>query len=341
MKSKITLKKIAKEFDVSISTVSKALKNSHEISEDLREKIQAFANYYHYKPNSLALNLRSQKTKTIGIIIPEIVHHFFTTVISGIEHIANEKGYNVMICVSNESFEKELLNIEMLANSIVDGIIVSPSKETLKKNDFKHFEALIANGMPLVMFDRTIDEVKCSKVIVDDEGGGYLATKHLIDIGCKRIAIITTEDFLTVGSQRTRGYLKALTEHELPIRNDLIISINDQYDMTEQITKLFSFKEPPDGIFAVNEIYAATSMKIAQKLGWIVPEKLAIIGFTDGFISEFTNPPLSTVAQHGFRMGLRSFELLLEEIEHQEEPYNHRFEKISTDLILRKSTIKE
>ena len=144
-----------------------------------------------------------------------------------------------------------------------------------------------------------------------------------------------------MGSQRTRGYLKAHTEHELPIRNDLIISINDQYDMTEQITKLFSFKEPPDGIFAVNEIYAATSMKIAQKLGWIVPEKLAIIGFTDGFISEFTNPPLSTVAQHGFRMGLRSFELLLEEIEHQEEPYNHRFEKISTDLILRKSTIKE
>ncbi|MFD1314828.1 LacI family DNA-binding transcriptional regulator [Namhaeicola litoreus] len=341
MKSKITLKKIAKEFDVSISTVSKALKNSHEISEELREKIQAFANYYHYKPNSLALNLRSQKTKTIGIIIPEIVHHFFTTVISGIEHIANEKGYNVMICVSNESFEKELLNMEMLANGIVDGIIVSPSKETLRKKDFKHFEALIANGMPLVMFDRTIDEVKCSKVIVDDEGGGYLATKHLIDIGCKKIAIITTEDFLTVGSQRTKGYLKAIKESDLAVRENFIICIDDKHDMNEQIAQLFSLSDPPDGIFAVNEIYAATTMKIAQKLGWNIPDELAIIGFTDGFISEFTNPPLSTVAQHGFRMGLKSFELLLDEIEHQEEGYSHRIEKISTDLILRKSTIKE
>ncbi len=136
MKSKITLKKIAKEFEVSISTVSKALKNSHEISEDLRDRIQAFANYYHYKPNSLALNLRNQKSKTIGIIIPEIVHHFFTTVISGIEQLANENGYNVIICLSNESYEKEVFNLEMLANGIVDGIIVSVSKESLKKGEF-------------------------------------------------------------------------------------------------------------------------------------------------------------------------------------------------------------
>ena len=210
MKAKITLKKIAKEFDVSISTVSKALKDSHEISEEVKERIKAFAEYYHYKPNSLALNLRNQKTKTIGVIIPQIVHHFFTKVISGIEHIANEKGYNVMICLSNESYEKEVLNMDMLANGVVDGIIVSVAKETEEKEDYNHFKELIDNGMPLVLFDRKIDEINCNKVLVDDFGGGYLAAKHLIDIGCKHIAILTTPDHVTVGNVRKEGYSKAL-----------------------------------------------------------------------------------------------------------------------------------
>lgn len=340
MKSKITLKKIAKEFDVSISTVSKALKNSHEISEEMRQKIQAFANYYHYKPNSLALNLRNQKTKTIGIIIPEIVHHFFTTVIQGIEQFANEKGYNVMICLSNESYEKEVLNMEMFANGIVDGIIVSVSKETLRLGDFHHIETLINNGMPLVMFDRVIEKINCSKITADDEGGGYLATSHLCDVGCRRIAIITTIDFVTVGAKRKKGYLKALEERGLVADENLILHIDERFDTEEQIKKMMSQPNPPDGIFAVNEIYAATAMKIAQDLLIKIPEDLAIIGFTDGFISEFTNPSLSTVAQHGFRMGVKSFGLLLDEIEHQDFDYQHKNELIKTDLIIRNSTKK-
>jgi len=338
MKQKLTLKNIAKEFDVSISTVSKALKDSHEISEEVKERIKAFAEYYHYKPNSLALNLRNQKTKTIGIIIPQIVHHFFTKVIAGIENIANEKGYNVMICLSNESYEKEVLNMEMLANGVVDGIIVSVAKETEKKGDYTHFIELINNGIPLVLFDRVIDEINCNKVIADDIGGAYLATNHLIKIGCKNIALITTPDFVTVGTQRKEGYIKALKENNIFVDEKLIIKVDEKISIESQINKLFESNNPPDGIFAVNEIYAATAIKIANKKGFIIPDDIDIIGFTDGLISEFTTPALTTVAQHGNTMGEKALELLLDEIDHQESDYQYKTNIISTDLRIREST---
>jgi len=340
MKQKITLKKIAKEFDVSISTVSKALKDSHEISEEVRERIKAFAKYYHYKPNSLALNLRNQKTKTIGIIIPQIVHHFFTKVISGIEHIANEKGYNVMICMSMDSYEKEVLNLDMLANGVVDGIIVSVAKETEKKESYSHFNDLIYNGIPLVMFDRVIDKIKCNKVISDDVNGGFLATNHLIKTGCNNIALITTPDFVTVGAQRKKGYLKALQENHFTINKNLIIKVDEKQNIENQIKELFTHKNLPDGIFAVNEIYAAIAMKIATKKGLKIPKDISILGFTDGLISQFSSPSLSTVAQHGNTMGQRAIELLLNEIEYQDADYQYKTEIIETDLILRDSTKK-
>jgi len=340
MKQKITLKKIAKEFDVSISTVSKALKDSHEISEEVKEKIQAFAKYYHYKPNSLALNLRNQKTKTIGIIIPQIVHHFFTKVISGIEKIANEKGYNVMICMSNESYEKEVLNMDMLANGIVDGIIVSVAKETEKKGDYSHFKDLIYNGIPLVMFDRVIDEIKCNKVLTNDIDGGYIATKHLISTGCKNIAILTTPDFVTIGNLRKEGYINALESHQISIDESLIIKVNEKQDIEDQIKKLFTLKNLPDGIFAVNEIYAAIAMRVVNKKGLKVPDDVAVIGFTDGLISQYTSPSLTTVAQHGYHMGQKAIELLLDEINSQITEYQYQTSIIETDLIYRESTKK-
>lgn len=338
MKQKITLKKIAKEFDVSISTVSKALKDSHEISEEVKERIKAFAKYYHYKPNSLALNLRNQKTKTIGIIIPQIVHHFFTKVISGIELIANEKGYNVMICMSNESYEKEVLNMDMLANGIVDGIIVSVAKETEEKEDYSHFNDLVNNGIPLVMFDRVIDKIKCNKVITDDINGGFLATKHLLDTGCKKIAILTTPDFVTVGNLRKKGYLKALHNYNVAIDDNYIIKVNEKLNIEDQIKKLFTLDNPPDGIFAVNEIYAAIAMKKANEYGYRIPDDLAVIGFTDGLISQYSSPSLSTVAQHGYHMGQKTIELLLDEINSQDSNYKYETNIIATDLILREST---
>jgi LacI family transcriptional regulator len=338
MKQKITLKKIAKEFDVSISTVSKALKDSHEISEEVKDRIKAFADYYHYKPNSLALNLRNQKTKTIGIIIPQIVHHFFTKVIAGIENVANERGYNVMICLSNETFEKEVLNMDMLTNGVVDGIIVSVAKETEKKEEYSHFDSLIYNGIPLVMFDRVIDKINCNKVVADDVGGAYLATNHLLKNGCKKIALITTPDFVTVGTQRKKGYLKALQDNDFSINENWIIKVSEKQDIEDQITELFNLENLPDGIFAVNEIYAATAMKIANKKGLHVPNDIEVIGFTNGLISEFTSPSLSTVAQHGYTMGEKAIELLLEEINFQEADYQYKTTIISTDLKLREST---
>lgn len=338
MKKKITLKKIASEFGVSISTVSKALKDSPEISAEVRERIQAFANYYHYKPNNLALNLRNQKTKTVGIIIPEIVHHFFTRVIMGIEKLANQKGYNVMICLSNESYEKEVLNLEMLANGVVDGIIASIAKETEEKDDYHHFHELINNGIPLVLFDRVVDELPCSKVIADDIGGAKLATEFLIKEGNKRIALVTTPDYVTVGALRKQGYKQALEESGIAYDDDLVIRIDESKSIKKQLHRLFKDTTPPDAIFAVNEIYAATSMKVARSFGFTIPMDISVIGFTDGLISSFASPSLTTVAQHGRHMGEKALELLLDEIDYQESDYQHKNITIQTDLKIRNST---
>ena len=331
---------IANEFGVSISTVSKALKDSPEIGFELKEKIQAFANYYHYRPNSLALKLRSQKTKTIGVILPEIVHHFFTKVITGVEELANEKGYNVMICVSNESYDKEVMNVEMLANGIVDGIIVSISKETEERDDYRHFEELIRDGLPLALFDRVVDKISCNKVIADDEGGGYQATEHLLKNGCERVALITTPDYVVVGNKRREGYLKALNDSGIPVREELIIKVNHENEIGDRIKHLLDREIVPDGIFAVNEIYAATAMKACRKQGYEIPEDIEVIGFTDGLISEFTTPSLTTVAQHGRTMGRKALELLLDEIDSPDPSYQHKTALIKTDLKIRNSTKK-
>lgn len=338
MKPRITLKKIAREFGVSISTVSKALKDSHEISEETRGKIKAFADYYHYKPNNLALQLRNQKTSVIGVIIPEIVHHFFSTVINGIEKYATEKGYNVMVCLSNESYEKEVSNMGVLTNGSVDGLIVSIARETQQNQNFKHFDAIINDDFPLVLFDRINDDIECDKVIVDDIGGASKATNHLIEIGSKRIALLTTQDFITVGSLRTEGYIKSLKSNEIPIDESLIYKIDDNIDLYEQINKVISVANPPDAILAVNEIYAAIALKIAKEKGLSIPDDIAIIGFTSGLISEFTDPPLTCVEQHGFLMGKQAAELLINRIENT-APSEFQKVVISTNLKIRKSTL--
>ncbi|WP_372767154.1 LacI family DNA-binding transcriptional regulator [Lutibacter sp.] len=338
MKPRITLKKIAKEFGVSISTVSKALKDSHEISEETRGKIKAFADYYHYKPNNLALQLRNQKTSVIGVIIPEIVHHFFSTVINGIEKYATEKGYNVMVCLSNESYEKEVSNMSVLTNGSVDGLIVSMARETQQNQNFKHFEALISDDFPLVLFDRINDEIQCDKVIIDDIGGAYKATNHLIEIGSRRIALITTHDFISVGSLRREGYLKALKSQGINVDESLIYKIDDEKDLYAQIEKVINVANPPDAILAVNEIYAAIALKIAKEKGLNIPKDIAIIGFTSGLISEFTNPPLTSVEQHGFLMGKQAAELLINRIENT-APAEFQKVVISTNLKIRKSTL--
>ena len=336
MKQKITIKTIAKELGVSTSTVSKALKDSHEISTETKKKIQAYANLYNYKPNSLALQLRTQKTKVIGVILPKIVHHFFSTVIMGIEEGANEKGYHIMVCFSNESYKKEVETLKVLSNGSVDGLIVSIANETLENKDFKHFKDLVSEEIPLVLFDRVVDEIQCDKVVVDDVGAGYKATKYLIENGHKKIALITTPNHVNVGALRRQGYEKALIEEYIKTDKNLIVEVDEKKDIRPQIEKVFD--EGIDAIFAVNEIYAAKAMRIAKEKDLNVPKDISIIGFTDGLISEYSSPSITTVAQHGFTMGKQAVELLIERIENEPEVYKPKKIVISSDLKLREST---
>lgn len=336
MKQKITIKTIAKELGVSTSTVSKALKDSHEISHETKEKIQAYANLYNYKPNHLALQLRNQKTKVIGVILPKIVHHFFSTVIMGIEDGANEKGYNIMVCFSNESYKKEVETLKVLSNGSVDGIIVSIASETLENKDFNHFKGLVSEEIPLVLFDRVVDDILCDKVVVDDVSAGYKATQHLLETGRKKIALITTPDHVNVGALRRQGYEKALIESYIRKDENIIIKIDETKDISAQIEQVFN--HDIDGVFAVNEIYAAKTMKIAKEKGLNIPNDLAVIGFTDGLISEYSSPSITTIAQHGFTMGKQAVELLIERIEKESETIKPKKIVISSDLKLREST---
>ncbi len=346
MKQKATLKVIAKELDVSVSTVSKALRDSKEIGEKTKERVKAFAKLYNYRPNNIALSLKNKKTKTLGVIIPEIVHHFFTTVISGIEKYANEQGYNVIVGLSNESFDKEVINLDMLANGSIDGFIISVAKETQAKEDFHHITETIDQGIPIVMFDRVVEEILCDKVIVDDVATSKKAVQKLIDSGCKYIGIISTKDYVSVGKLRTRGYLEALNHNDLEVNQDLILKIDDQFNsndnlegLEKQIEAFFDKNKNIDGIFAVNELYAITAMKVARRKNIKIPDDLQVIGFTDGVLSQHAYPPLTTVSQHGFEMGEEAARLLIERLEKQDEDdESYQTVVVNTDIVTRETT---
>jgi len=344
MKKKITLKQIARELDVSISTVSKALHDSSEISQETREKVQAFAKFSNYRPDNIALSLKNRKTKTIGVIIPEIVHYFFSKAINGIELVANKRGYNVIIGLSNESFDKEVLNMEMLANGSIDGFIISIAKETLSVQDYYHFKETISQGMPIVMFDRVVDEIACDKVIIDDVNGAKIAVNKLVSSGCKNIAIISTKDYISVGRLRTQGYLEALEENNIKTNPNLILKADDKFVTDDylnileaEITQLLKKNKSIDGIFTVNEIYALTAIKAARKLGKIIPDDIQVIGFTDGVLSKHATPSLTTVRQHGQVMGEKAAELLIDKLENDNEEV-YKTIVIAADLVEREST---
>ena len=340
MRRKITLKDIARELEVSISTVSKALKNSEEIGRDTKEKVQAFAKLYNYRPNNIAVSLKNKYTKNIGVIIPDIVHHFFTTVFRGIEKYANSRGYNVIICVSDESFDKEVINMEMLANGSIDGFIMALSGETQLKNDFNHLKQVAEQGIPLVLFDRVTDEIQCDKVIINDTEIAYEAVSKMIASGKKRIALLTTENFFNVSTDREAGYRKALKEHGIPVDEKLILVL----PFNEEIDAIGPFMDANDidAVLAVNEIFAIHAMGIAKNKGVKIPEEISFIGFTNGMLSQYASPGLTSVAQHGDRMGEIAAEMLInkvemEYIEDQQEIF--RTEIIRATLIERESTV--
>ncbi|MBL7474022.1 LacI family DNA-binding transcriptional regulator [Robertkochia sediminum] len=340
MKRKMTLKQIAKELDVSVSTVSKALKDSKEISQDTRDKVQAFAKLYNYRPNNIAISLKNRQSRNIGVIIPDIVHHFFTQVISGIENIANANGYNVIVCLSNESFEREVLNMEALAQGSTDGFIMSLAKETQEKGDYHHLREVVNMGMPLVMFDRVADEIYCDKVVIDDAQAAYNAVNQMIGSGCRKIAIISTHDHVSVGKLRTLGYMNALRDAGIELNENLVVKVDGEEACAEAARKLLKY-QVVDGIFAVNELYAIIAMQEAHKREFRIPEDISVVGFTDGILSKYSNPPLTTVVQHGFEIGEMTAKMLIDKLEGREPEDHYRTEVIKTTIELRESTRNE
>jgi len=338
MAQKLTLKKIAQELKVSISTVSKALRDSHEISVETRTKIQEYAKQYNFKPNNIALSLKNQKTKKIGVIIPEIVHHFFATVISGVERVANEKGYQVIICLSGESFDKEVVNMDMLANGSIDGFVMSLSKETMERQDFHHLREVTNQGMPIVMFDRVADDIACDKIIIDDVEAANKATDFLLRKNRRKLGLISTPDYVNVGRLRTQGFKEALMKRGYEIDEKAILKVEDIENCGDMI-KEFLMAGNYDGLLAVNELFAVTASKALQGMGKKVPDDVAIVAFTDGMLSKYASPTLTTIGQQGEEMGGLAAAKLIQKLEsdHQEDE-TYETVIVKTSLIEREST---
>jgi len=286
----------------------------------------------------MALGLRMQHSNIIGVIIPQVVHFFFSSVISGIEKVVNEAGYNVMICQSDDTYGREVKNVMAFLDNRVDGVLVSVSKDTY---DIDHFKELINENIPLVFFDRFMGGLNADHVIVDDAKGAFYATDHLISQGYKRIAHLAAPQNLIIGKERRRGYIEALEKHGLPIDEDLIVKCDSREEALLVMNDLMSKSNPPDGIFAVNDLTASGAMRALKDLGYKIPDDIGIVGFSDGLVANVTDPPLSTVEQHGFEIGITSAKLLLDRINHPEVDFGNREKIIETKLIIRGSSVKQ
>lgn len=340
MKVKATLKQIAKELNISVSTVSKALHDSPEISVPTKIRVKEYAKLKNYKPNIVGLNLKNRKTKTIGVIIPNILNAFYAKVFSGIEKVAEEHGYNVITCISNESLKKEINALEMLSNGTIDGFILSVSEEAQKRGEFKHFATIIDEGTPIVMFDRVADEIRCDKVVVDDFDSAFNATQHLINIGCKNIALLSSIDNLSVGKLRADGYLKALLNNDIKFNTKIIIRTDCEDDLRDRIENIFEMNQI-DGIFALDEKDSVMAMRISIRKGFKIPEDISIIGFADGILaSRRLSPSLSTISQHGPEIGEVAAKLLIERLESKDEDLPYITTVIKTELRQRESSRK-
>lgn len=334
---KLTIKDIAKKFGVSISTVSKALNDSHEISESTKEKIVKYAKENNYKPNFNAINLKNKNTKTIGIIIPNMLNYFFAQVFKGIEEVANKKGYKVITCISNDSYSKEVEIIEMLSNGSVDGFILSLAKETELKQDFEHIQEIINDGIPIAMFDRTTEVIECDKVIADDFNGSFDAVEFLAQKGHKNIAYISTLSNLNIGKQRYLGYKKGLESVGLNFNSDLVINIFEKdYKKYETILTPFFKNYKIDSVIALGESAAIAAMKTAKKQGKEIPKDISVIAFSNGILARHSSPKLTTISQHGELMGESAAKLLIEKLEKNQTQLKTKI--IKTDLVIRDST---
>ncbi|MCK0189457.1 LacI family DNA-binding transcriptional regulator [Arenibacter sp. F20364] len=312
MENKTTIHDIAKTLKIDASTVSRALNNSPRVSQKTKDRIMAKANELGYQRNLLASNLRKSVTNTIGVIVPRISRHFFSSVISGIEETAYDSGYNVMICQSLEQLKRERKLVETLLANRVDGVLLSVSMET---DEFDHLLNMKNNGTPFLFFDRHCEIEGVSSVLIDDFQGGFDATEHLILNGCKNIGHFSGPQELAIYRNRTAGYRKALEKHKIPYRPELLIRSGlMENDGVEGAKTLLSLPYKLDGLFSANDIAAIGAMKYFKNEDVKVPDDIAIVGFSNEPVSGIIDPSLTTIDQPGFQIGQIATKLLLDEI---------------------------
>lgn len=336
-KSEATIRDIARILGISKSTVSRALNNHYDVSQETAQKVRELAAKIDYHPNLLAQHLKLQRTNTIGVIIPETVNRFFAKAVGGIQQVATNAGYNVMICQSNESMALEQNNLQTLLASKVDGLLISVSRQTDRHD---HFRYAIEKDVPIVFFDRIIEELDVSQVYSDNFDICYQGTKHMIDQGCKRIAFIAGPKHLYTSRNRLNGYLAALEENNIPISESLIIHTTYQVNNVEEYTRhLFSLRNKPDGIFAINDITALEIMHILKKRGLHIPTDVAVLGFNNETICRMVEPTLSSIEHPAFDMGIAATEILLKQIANKEVFHEKRL--IKSKLVIRESTSRK
>lgn len=338
---KATLKQIAKDLNVSISTVSKALNDSYEIGEKTKRKIQEYAELVNYKPNLLAKSLKSRKTMTIGVVVPNMMNPFFAKVFSGIEKEAKSQGYNVISYISNESFENEKHALDLLSNGVVDGFIVSVAEETQNLNETNHFKKVLQNDLSLVLFDRVLDEVECNKVVVNDLESTFNATDYLLNAGLKNIALVTCIKALSVAKLRKEGYVKAMQNKGIDLSPAYIIEAENEEDFNQMIESFLSKKLPLDGIIGLDEHASTYCHKLMVKHGKKIPAEVSIIGFADGIWSRRLTPSMATISQHGPEIGAEAAKLLIDQINFKGDYYKPQTVSIKTELRTRESIRKD
>ncbi|CCZ10572.1 MULTISPECIES: LacI family DNA-binding transcriptional regulator [Culturomica] len=332
----ITIKDLAAKLNISVSTVSRALKDNPEISQQTRKTVQALAKELGYRPNPIAVALKTHKSHTIGIVVPQIVNTFFATVVKKVEEIADKYGYNVLVASSNESFEKEKKNIDVFLANRTDGIILSISKAT---SSFEHIKNIQNQGVPLVLFDRTTKELDVSKVIADDADAAYKIVQHLIHGGARKIALLTGPEHMSIGKNRMKGYLKAMTVNKLEINTDYIVRCEDfsVKSAKEATTRLLNLKHIPDAIFGINDDMAIGAIEAIKEKGLKIPEDIAVFGFSNTKRSRYMNPSVSTVNQFPEKIGEVAAELLFEQILNPKHA-QVREEIVNCELIIRESS---
>ncbi len=337
----ITIVDLARELNISTSTVSRALKDYHGINIGTKRKVQELAKKLNYRPNAVALSLRKSKSFTIGVVIPEIVHFFFSTVISGIEEVAFANGYNVILCQTNEKLAREISSMEALLSNQIDGLLVSFSKETI---NFDHFSNLLSINFPIVFFDRVPEIEHTVNISINDFKGAFDAVSHLIDQGYSKIVHLAGPRNLKISQNRKAGYVAALEKAGIPINDNWIVECTEgtQKESYKLITEIFAGDQNrPDAVFASHDITAAGAILAVKSLGLKIPQDVGVVGFSNWQFSSMIEPPLSSVSQNGFTMGETATELLLELINRKNDgTFETKNIVMEPELLIRASSLR-